>query len=62
MSKKKNCDDVRVKNSPCESGRMRGLRLHVSKILLDGGDFKLDRGSIGSLKIGWDEPERKFIN
>lgn len=46
-----------VENIPCESGRMRGLRLHVSKILLDGGDLMFARGSIGSLKTGG-EPEK----
>lgn len=48
------------KNSPCESGRIRGLLLLVSKILLqlfdditdECGDLMFERGSMGNLKIG----------
>lgn len=56
-----------MKNSPCESGRIRGLLLLVSKILLqlfddittlECGDLIFDRGSMGNLKTGCDIPER----
>lgn len=51
--------EMKWNNSPCESGRMRGLLLLVSNMLQlfedimdDCGDLMFERGSIGNLKIG----------